>query len=64
MEAEMNNAGYLQFAEALVFVHGPRAEAEAAMHATLCERTGDMETAETWRQVQTALRNAAPRKAA
>ncbi len=58
----MNNAGYLQFAEALVFVHGPRAEAEAAMHAILCERTGDMETAETWRQVQSTVRNCAVAK--
>lgn len=63
-EAEMNNAGHLQFAEALVFVHGPRAEAEAAMHAILCERTGDMETAETWRQVQSTLRAVVPLKAA
>lgn len=60
----MNNAGYLQFAEALVFVHGPRAEAEAALHAILCERTGDVETAETWRQVQSALRRSALPKAA
>lgn len=60
----MNNAGHLQFAEALVFVHGPRAEAEAAMHAILCERTGDMETAETWRQVQSTLRAVVPLKAA
>ena len=60
----MNNAGHLQFAEALVFVHGPRAEAEAAMHAILCERTGDMETAETWREVQSTLKQFAPAKAA
>lgn len=60
----MNNAGHLQFAEALVFVHGHRAEAEAAMHAILCERTGDMETAETWRQVQSALRQFTVPKAA
>lgn len=63
-EAKMNNAGYLQFAEALVFVHGPRAEAEAAMQASLCERSGDMETAETWRQVQNALRRPSMQKAA
>ena len=37
------------FAEALVFVHGNRAESEAAMHAALCEKSGDTETAETWR---------------
>jgi hypothetical protein len=55
---------YAQFAEALVFVHGRKAEAEAAMHAELCERSGDMETAETWRGVQNALRFAATKKAA
>ncbi len=55
---------YAQFAEALVFVHGRKAEAEAAMHATLCEKSGDMETAETWRGVQNALRFAERKKAA
>lgn len=44
------------FAEALVFVHGSKAESEAALHAALCERSGDMETAETWRTLQEAVR--------
>ncbi len=53
------------FAEALVFVHGMRAESEAALHAALCEKSGDMETAETWRRVQRAVRDQAkPRLAA
>ena len=46
------NQGYHQFAEALVFVHGIHAEREAARHAILCEKSGDTETAERWRQVQ------------
>ena len=48
-----------QFAEALVFVHGKMAEAEAARHAQLCERSGDPETAETWRKLQSAVRDLA-----
>jgi hypothetical protein len=63
-EAKMSNSGYMQFAEALVFAHGPKAEAEAAMHAILCEKSGDMETAETWRRVQSALRFSDFKKAA
>lgn len=64
------NTGLNLFAEALVFVHGKSAESEAAKHALLCERMGDMDTAETWRQLQGAVRslklpaNCANRKAA
>ena len=50
------NTGLSLFAEALVFVHGKGAESEAAKHAQICERLGDMETAETWRQLQGAVR--------
>lgn len=49
------------FAEALVFVHGTGAESEAAMHAALCEKSGDSETAETWRRLQRAVRSYRPR---
>ena len=52
------------FAEALVFVHGCRAEAEAARHAALCEKSGDMEIAETWRKLQRAVHTYRPRLAA
>jgi hypothetical protein len=48
----MENTGYTHFAEALVFAHGARAAGEAARHALLCERSGDTETADTWRKVQ------------
>ena len=48
----MENTGYSHFAEALVFAHGPRAACEAARHAQLCERSGDTETADTWRKIQ------------
>jgi len=51
------NQGFSHFAEALVFVHGKMAEAEAARHAQLCERSGDTETAETWRKIQSAVRD-------
>ncbi len=50
------NTGLNLFAEALVFVHGKGAESEAAKHALICERMGDMEAAETWRQLQGAVR--------
>lgn len=43
-------------AEALIFVHGRNAEAEAARHALLCERSGDPDTAEGWRAVERAVR--------
>jgi hypothetical protein len=46
----MTQNGFAYFADALVFVHGPKALAEAARHAELCERTGDMETAARWRR--------------
>ena len=60
----MTHSGYLQFAEALVFAQGAKAEAEAAKHAILCEKSGDMETAETWRNVQFALKCVGFKKAA
>ena len=50
------DTGHIVFAEALVFVHGPGAEAEAARHAMLCERLGDAETAATWQHVLRAVR--------
>jgi hypothetical protein len=55
----MNN-GLNLFAEALVFVHGKGAESEAAKHALICERIGDMDGAETWRQLQGAVRRIKP----
>ncbi len=58
------NQGYHQFAEALVFVHGARAETEAARHAILCEKSGDAETAERWRHVQHAIQLLTRKKAA
>jgi hypothetical protein len=64
MEVDMMTNGYTHFAEALVFAQGPKAEAEAALHAILCEKSGDMETAETWRKVQLVLKMAAYKKAA
>ena len=60
----MMNSGHARFAEALVFVHGDRAEGEAAMHASLCEKSGDTKTAATWRQVQLAVRMLSAKRAA
>ncbi|MGH6854989.1 MAG: hypothetical protein ACREDN_06185 [Aestuariivirga sp.] len=58
------NQGHDQFAEALVFVHGPRAETEAARHAVLCEKSGDARAAEDWRKVQRAVRRFTMKRAA
>ncbi len=58
------NQGYQQFAEALVFVHGASAERESARHAILCEKSGDTETAERWRQVQREIHMLTRKKAA
>ena len=52
------------FAEALVFVHGNKADAEAARHAALCEKLGETETAETWRKLRSAVHELAPKLAA
>jgi hypothetical protein len=52
------------FAEALVFVHGNRAESEAALHAALCEKTGNAAIAETWRKLQRTLQDMQPKRAA
>ncbi len=60
----MITQGHQHFAQALVFVHGVRAETEAARHAILCEKSGDLETAETWRQVQFAVQSLRMKKAA
>jgi hypothetical protein len=51
------NQSIIQFADALVFVHGERAEEEAARHAALCEKSGDMRYARLWRQVQRMVRD-------
>jgi hypothetical protein len=52
----MTEAGYAHFADALIFVHGNRALAEAARHAELCERSGDMETAARWRRTMALVK--------
>jgi hypothetical protein len=54
----MNQNGFAYFADALVFVHGPRALAEAARHAELCERSGDMESADRWRRAMAHVKAA------
>lgn len=59
----MTQAGLAHFADALVFVHGPKAFSEAARHAELCERTGDQETADRWRRTMTLVKDHAPQAA-
>jgi hypothetical protein len=57
----MTSAGYAHFADALVFVHGQRAYAEAARHAELAERMGDQETACVWRKAMQTMRADRPK---
>jgi hypothetical protein len=62
MEVDMTQDGFAHFAEALVFVHGHRALAEASRHAELCERSGDMETAARWRRTMTLVKSSTKQK--
>jgi hypothetical protein len=45
----------VDFARQVIFVHGGKAVREAACHAEICERAGDLKTAETWRLVQATI---------
>jgi hypothetical protein len=63
----MNTAGYTHFAEALVFVHGTRAQFEAGRHAELARRTGDEDMAAHWQATLAELKQFTtpePRRAA
>lgn len=55
--------GYAHFADALVFVHGNLALTEAARHAELCEKSGDMDTAARWRKTMNLVRQHGPQPA-
>jgi hypothetical protein len=50
-------APFVEFARQLIYVHGQRAEAEAAQHANICAKMGDRETAEMWHHVEAAIGN-------
>jgi hypothetical protein len=45
-----------EYARELMEAHGGRAIAEAAQRAVACERQDDKEGAETWRHVESALK--------
>ncbi|MGE3874468.1 MAG: hypothetical protein AB7F74_16085 [Parvibaculaceae bacterium] len=51
----MHNATIIEFARQLLVVHGAHAAEEAAVHERICVKYGAERTAETWRNVQTAL---------
>jgi hypothetical protein len=51
----MQNATIIEFARQLLVVHGAKAADEAAVHERICVKYGAARTAETWRNVQTAL---------
>ena len=56
----MNNTGYAHFAEALVFVHGPKAIHEACRHAELARKSGDEDMAAHWQATLAQLKQAQP----
>ncbi|MFT3987076.1 hypothetical protein [Aestuariivirga sp.] len=60
----MMNHAHTKVVEALVFVHGCRAEDEAARQALVCESAGEAEFAKTWRKVQESLKARRLKKAA
>ena len=51
----MQNATIIEFARQLLVVHGAKAAEEAATHERICVKCGADSTAETWRNVRTAL---------
>ena len=51
----MHNSTIIEFARQLLVVHGAKAAEEAAVHERICTKCGADRTAETWRNVQTAL---------
>ncbi len=48
-------APFVEFARQLLYIHGARAEAEAAQHAHMCARMGDENTAEMWHRVEATI---------
>lgn len=48
-------SSFVEFARQLVYIHGARAEAEAAQHAKICARMGDDRTAGMWHRVEAAI---------
>ena len=48
-------APFVEFARQLLYIHGMRAEAEAARHADVCARMGDEMTAEMWHRVEATI---------
>lgn len=56
----MNATGYTHFAEALVFVHGPKAIYEACRHAELARRSGDEDMAAHWQATLAELKQVRP----
>jgi hypothetical protein len=52
----MKETEIYDYARQLLEAHGDHAVAEAAQKASACERQGDKENAETWRQVEAALK--------
>ncbi len=47
----MEHFSYADFAEALVLVHGARADKEVAKHAELCRKAGNQVMAQSWQKI-------------
>jgi hypothetical protein len=55
-EVAMEETVITEYARELMGAHGGRAIAEAAQRAVACERQDDKEGAQTWRRVESALK--------
>ncbi|HTN97740.1 MAG TPA: hypothetical protein VL101_12250 [Nordella sp.] len=53
----MQEATIIEFARQLLVIHGVKASEEAQVHERICVKYGAKRTAQTWRSVQTALRD-------
>lgn len=53
----MHNATIIEFARQLLVIHGVKACEEAEVHERICVKYGADSTAQTWRSVQTALKD-------
>lgn len=53
----MHNATIIEFARQLLVIHGVKACEEAKVHERICVKYGADSTAETWRSVQTVLKD-------
>ncbi|MCO8144819.1 hypothetical protein NHN26_06220 [Rhodovulum tesquicola] len=57
---EMETAKVMEYARSLLAAHGDKAQAEAAQKAAAHEAAGEDADAETWRAIESAIRQMRP----